>query len=182
MKKHTQNNFLAYLIILGAFFVLIFFTRGIYATVQEQLDMVETQESEVQTAKTELSRLWDLDQDLKAEDSEILQEIRWFSWVFSDEGIINHIYSYAQEVNLSDERIIIRDMSLNGGIKSDLGFTKADINLQVVTSWEDTLFGFLDYLTDSESDYRFYITNFDYDLWETDGNITVNIPLTYYYK
>ncbi len=182
MKKHTQNNFLSYLIILGALFILIFFTRDIYSQIQEQTDELEIQNVELTSQKAELTRLKKLQQDLLAEDSEADKEIKWFSWEFSDENIVNHIYSYAQKVNLWDERIIIRDISLSWGEKSDIWFSKADISLDIITSGEETLFSFINYLTDEDSEFRFYITNFDYDLWATNGNITVNIPLTFYYK
>lgn len=182
MKQHTQNNFLAYLIIIWVFFILIFFTKDIYAKIQEQTDAIETQNVELTSSKTELTRLWKLQQDLLVEDSPVLQEIKWFSWDFSDENIINHIYSYAQKVNLTDDRIIIRDISLTGGEKSDLWFMKASVSLDVITSSEETLFSFLNYLTDEDSVFRFYITDFDYALWGNNWNITVNIPLIFYYK
>ena len=182
MKQHTQNNFLSYLIIIGTFFILLFFTKGIYAKIQEQTDALETQSAELTANKAELTRLGKLQQDLLAEDSPSLKEIKWFSWEFSDENIINHIYSYAQKVNLTDERIIIRDLNLSAWEKSDLGFMKASISLDIITSSEETLFSFLNYLTDEDSEFRFYITNFDYDLWGNNWNITVNIPLIFYYK
>jgi hypothetical protein len=182
MKKHTQNNFLTYLIVLGSFFVLIFFTKDIYWEIQEKTDTLETQNLELTTNKAELSRLKKLQLDLLGEDSQAVQEIRGFSWDFSDENIINHIYSYVQKVNLWDDRIIIRELSLSGGEKSDLGFTKAGVNLDIITSSEETLFGFFNYLTDIDSDFRFYISNFDYDLWGNNWNITVSIPLIFYYK
>lgn len=182
MKQYTQNNFVSYLIVLGAFFILIFFTKDMYAQVQEKLDIRETQNIEVATQRSELTRLKQLQLDLLVEDSQAVQDMKWFSWNFSDENIINHIYSYIQEVNLWDDRIIVRELSLRGGEKSDLWFSKADINLDIVTSSEETLFGFLNYLTDIDSEFRFYITNFEYELWGNNGNITVNIPLTFYYK
>lgn len=182
MKKYTQNNFLAYVIILGAFFILIFFTRGIYATIQEQSDALEEQQWKLNSQRTELTRLKQLQKDLLAEDSLADKEIKWFTWEFSDENIINHIYSYAQKVNLWDDRIIVRNISLSGGEKSDLWFNKADINLDIITSWEETLFELMNYLTSDESEFRFYITSFDYDFWVNSSNIAVNIPLTFYYK
>lgn len=182
MKKHTENNFLAYLIILWALFILIFFTKGIYQEIQEKSDAISMQDVELSSQRAELTRLRQLQQDLLAEDSEADKEIKWFSWEYSDENIINHIYSYAQKTNLWDDRIIIRNISLSGEEKSDLWFNKANINLDVITSWEDTLFEFLNYLTSDESEFKFYITSFDYNLWVSSSNITVNIPLTFYYK
>lgn len=182
MKNHTQNNFLAYIIVLGAFFILIFFTKDIYGDIQETSDTLEVQNIELITNKTELTRLKKLQLELLEENSDALEDIKGFSWDFSDENIINHIYSYVQKINLGDERIIIRELSLSGGEKSDLGFTKAGVNLDIITSSEETLFGFFNYLTDIDSEFRFYISNFDYDLWGNNWNITVSIPLTFYYK
>jgi len=182
MKKHTQNNFIAYLAILASFFVLIFFTRNIYASMQQNLDTTSSQSSEILKAKRELSRLWDLQKDLSQEDSGALQEIKWFSGKFSDENIIDHIYSYAQEVNEWDERVIVRSLDLSAWEKSDLGFLKANVELEVVTSSEEALFSLMRFLIDEESEYRFYIENFEYDLGASKGNISVSIPLIYYYK
>ncbi len=182
MKKHTQNNFLAYLIVIASFFILIFFTKDIYGQIQEQSDEIALQSTDLTMQKAELTRLKKLQQDLLAEDSDADKEIKWFLWEFSDENIINHIYSYAQKVNLWDDRIIIRDMTLSAGEKRDIWFSKAGISLDIITSSEDTLFSFRNYLTDEDSEFRFYITSFDYDLGWTNGNITVSIRLTYYYK
>lgn len=182
MKKHTQNNFLAYLLVLGSFFILIFFTKNIYGQIQEQSDELAGQSRELVSQRDELTRLKQLQQDLSAEDSQADIDIKWFSWEFSDKNLIDHVYSYAQEVNLWSERIIIRDMAISGWELSDVWFSKANIDLDIITSSEETLFSFLNYLTDEDSTFRFYISNFDYDLWGTNGNITVSIPLTLYYK
>lgn len=182
MKTNTHNNFFSYLIVLLVFFILIFFTKDIYWKIQEQRDILETQAQEIVSQKDKLGRLKKLQQDLSVEESSIDTEIRWFSWDFSDENIMNHIYAYAQEVNLGKERIIIRDMSLSSWEQSDTWFMKADVNVNIITSSEETLFAFLNFLTDEDSDFRFYISSFQYDLWAVNGNIGVSIPLTFYYK
>jgi len=182
MKQHTQNNFLSYLIILWALFVLVFFTKNIFEQVQQQSDELEVQNGELINQRSELTQLRNLQQELASEESEADKEIIGFSWEFSDENIINHIYGYAQEVNLWEERIIIREVSLTAGEKSDTWFNKANISLDIITSSEETLFSFMNYLTSGDSEFRFYITNFNYDFWSSDGNISINIPLTFYYK
>jgi hypothetical protein len=96
--------------------------------------------------------------------------------------MMEYIYSYAQQVNLWDDRIIIRDISLQWGEVSDLGFNKANVNISAIVSSEKTLFALLNYLTNKKAAYRFYITEFSYPMNESTSNIQVSIPLTLYYK
>lgn len=182
MKKYSQNNFLSYLLILVSFSILIFFTSNIYQKIQIQQDTLNTQTLQINDDRANLTRLRDLQQELLLEDSDAIKSITWFSWEYNDENIVNHIYSYAQKINLWDERIIIRGIELQAWQQSDVWFERADINLDIVTSSQEALFGFLNYLTDEESSYRFYINDFDYQLWETSWNIIVDIPLILYYK
>jgi hypothetical protein len=79
MKNHTQNNFLAYIIVLGAFFILIFFTKDIYGDIQETSDTLEVQNIELITNKTELTRLKKLQLELLEENSDALEDIKGFS-------------------------------------------------------------------------------------------------------
>jgi len=181
-KQYTQNNFLSYVIILAAFFVLLFFTKGFFNDLQIQQDTYETSTSELEDAEWELTRLNELKAQLSEDESEIMKEIQWFTWEYSDKAMVDYIYSYAQQVNLWDERIIIRKLNLSGESQSDLWFSKAQVDISAVISSEETLFAFLNYLTSSESSYRFYITNFSYDLWEETPTINIDIPLTLYYK
>ncbi len=181
-KKYTQNNFISYVIVLFSFFVIIFFTKSFYNTLQIELDMQETLTQEKLTAEKELTRLNELQSKLSEDESEILKEIQGFTGEYSDKAVVDYIYSYAQQVNQGDDRIIIRKLDLSDTSESDLGFSKAQVNLSAVISSEETLFAFINYLISPESSYRFYITNFQYDLGEETPTINVSIPLTLYYK
>lgn len=182
MKQYTQNNFLAYLIILVTFFVILFFTKNIYSDMQINLDASEQNNIELREKQTELTRLNELKKSLDEEGNELLEEVAGFTGDFSDANMLEYIYSYAQQVNLWDDRIIIRDISLQWEQISDLGFKKANINISTVVSSEKTLFAFLNYLTNKKAAYRFHITEFNYPMNESNSNIQVSIPLTLYYK
>lgn len=182
MEKYTQNSFLSYLLILAGFFILLFFTKGIYTNLQIELDNKEQNTSLLSEKQEELSRLNNLKNSLSQEWNELLEEIQWFSGDFSDKAIIDYIYSYAQQVNLWKERIIIRDISITWDKSTDLWFKKAQISLGAIVSSEKTLFAFLNYLTNQDKTYRFYVENFNYPLNETISNIQVTIPLTLYYR
>lgn len=182
MKQYTQNNFLAYLLILMTFFVILFFTKNIYIDMQVQLDTKEQYSTQLSEKQSELSRLNQLKKSLNQEWNELLEEISWFTGEFSDSAMLEYIYSYAQQINLWDDKIIIRGISLNGGNISDLGFNKADVSISAIVSSEKTLFAFLNYLTNKNATYRFHITSFNYPMNETNWNIQVSLPLTLYYK
>lgn len=127
---------------------------------------------ELSSLKTKLTEEW----------SEVLEEIKWFTWEFSDKDILEYLHTYAGQVNAGNERIIMRDISIAWDQVSDLGFNKASVNVGAVFSSEETLFWFLNYLTGDEGKYKFYITNFSYPMNEWSGNIQASIPLTLYYK
>lgn len=182
MKQYTQNNFLAYLLILMTFFVILFFTKNMYWDMQVHLDMKQQHNSKLTETQSELAGLNELKKSLNKEWNELLKEIVWFTGEFSDVAMLEYIYSYAQQVNLWDDRIIIRGISLDGDNMSDLGFNKADVNISAVVSSEKTLFRFLNHLTNKSATYRFHITDFNYPMNESNSNIQVSIPLTLYYK
>lgn len=184
MKKipTTQNNFINYLIILLWFFVILFFTKNLYSDLQVQLDTKEQKNIELSNKNQNLNKLNELKNILEAEDSEALAEIQSFTKAVTDEDILEYIYSYAADINLWNERVIIRDLSISEWIKSDTGFLQASVWITALFSSEKTLFTFLDYLTDTEAEYRFFLSSFDYPMNETTGNLQVTIPLIIYYK
>lgn len=72
---HAQNNFLAYLLVLAALFVLIFFTKNIFADMQVVLDEKDQNNSILQDKRETLSELKALKSELEQEGSEALAEI-----------------------------------------------------------------------------------------------------------
>ena len=179
---HTQNNFLAYLLILGALFVLIFFTRGIFSNMQIALDEREQKSITKEQKKQEASNLDQLKNQLAEEGSSSLEDIQGFTGDFSPQDILEYLHEYAGQVNAGNERIIMRDIDIIWDIQSDIGFNKATINISAVVSSESTLFSFLNFLTGAEGRYRFFISQFNYPMNEGTWNIQANIPLTLYYK
>jgi hypothetical protein len=181
-STYTQNNFVSYLILLLVFFVLLFFTKPLYSQLQILLDSKQQQEQEQSEKQKKLWVLNDLQAKLGEEGSDALKEIQGFSGSFSDKDMTQYIYSYAQEVNLGTERIIIRELKLSNLWESDLWFAKAEIEISAIFSSETTLFSFMNYLTSDTGTYRFFITDFTYPMNEASWNIQATIPLTLYYK
>ena len=180
--SQTENNFISYLLLLGALFILIFFTRNIFADMQVAIDERDQNAILITSKEAELDNLNTLNNALSEEGSAAISEIQWFIGDFSSDNILEYLHKYAGQVNSWTERIILRDVSIVGDQVSDLGFKKASIDVSVTISSEDTLFSFLSFLTNPESDYRFYITSFEYPMGDSVSNLQVDIPLTLYYQ
>lgn len=182
MKQKPQNNFSSYLLVLASLFIIVFITKNLFNNTQILLDERSSNEATESQKRSELDTLKELQSRLWEEWSEALREIQWFNGSFSEEDIIEYLHKYAGTVNAGNDRIVMRDVSISGDKVSDIGFSVADITVTAVFSSENTLFSFLDYLTNPESTYRFYISSLSYPLGDTTWNLQVSIPLTLYYK
>lgn len=178
----SKNTFVAYLFIILAFFVLLFFTRNIFADIQVSKDTQETLQNAYSAQEQKLWQLNTIQSTLSQDWSEEKKKIQGFSWNFSEASILEYIYSYAQRVNLTNERMIIRDINILEAWVSDVWFDTANITLSAIFSSEDTMFAFLNYLVSDAAAYKFYIESFDYPMNNVTWNVQVSIPLTFYYK
>jgi hypothetical protein len=178
----SQNSFIAYLFIILGFFVLLFFTRGIYTDMQTSQDTREILQNTYNSQEQKLSELNTIQTTLSQEWSQEKKQIQWFIGDFSEANILEYMYSYAQRVNLTNERMIIRDINIIESGVSDIWFDTANITLSAVFSSEDTMFAFLNYLVSDAATYKFYIENFEYPMNNVSWNVQVSIPLTFYYK
>lgn len=182
MKQNPQNNFSSYLLILASLFVIVFVTKNLFNDTQILLDERSVHEATESQKRSELDTLEELQSRLSQEWSEALWEIQWFKWDFSEEDMIEYIHKYTGSVNSWSERIVMRDISISGDNLSDIGFSTANVTVTAVFSSENTLFSFLDYLTNPENEYRFYISSLSYPLGNDVWNLQVSVPLTLYYK
>ncbi len=178
----THSPLIAYLLILITFFVLLFFTKNYFSDLQQALDLRDTLEQTITSKQAELTELNRVQQLLTQTGSEEMKAITPFLAPFSEASILEYIYSYAQKVNLGNDRMIIRELSLSENGVNDIWFDTATINLSAIFSSEDALFNFLNFVTQDAGEYRFYLTEFEYPMNDISGNIQVSLPLTLYYK
>lgn len=179
---YPKNNFISYLLILWAFFIVLFFTKNIFAEIQITKDDIEQNEILLSEKDSELTELNTIQASFKKPNSDILEKIKIFSVSTEDKDILNYIYSQAQKVNLSKERIIIRELDISEWTVSDFWFNELTISIDAIYSSENTLFSFIKYLIDEKNQYHFYIKDFSYPMNETVWNIQVPLSLTLYYK
>lgn len=177
-----QNNFISYLIILIAFFILFFITKSFYSDYMMQREEKISLMKENSEKEKELKRLDTLKSELNNPNSKVLQDIQGLTGDVSPEEIMNYIYSYAQEVNLGSERMIIKTLDVTLGEATDFWFQKAKINIDALFSSEKTLLSFLDAMIDPKNPYRFYIEDLNYPLGNASQTLQVSIPLIFYYS
>lgn len=178
----NNNNFLAYLMVLAAFFVLLFFTKNIYGNLQNTLDEKENIATGLSEKKKELNELNALKSELEIEDGEITRQIAPYSQSYTEQSLLQYFYDYAASENEDKDVIIYRSISIGEPEKSDLGFKKVSVNISWIVAGENTLKKFLSYLSADTSEYKFFIESFSYPMNESTGNIQLNIPLTLYVK
>lgn len=180
MQKKS-SPFIPTLIILWSFFILVFVTKPLYTRFIEAQDTSETLTRELNEKQNELTKLEEIKNLLWESDSEIVSELQSFSQEFDEADMLSYLHTYAQEVNLSNERIIFRDISITPSEQSDIWFLKTDINLSALISSENALFSFLTFLSQKGWKYRFFIPSFQYEMNNLNGNFQVQIPLTFYH-
>ncbi len=116
----THSPLIAYLLILITFFVLLFFTRNYFSDLQQALDLRDTLEQTITSKQAELTELNRVQQLLTQTGSEEMKAITPFLAPFSEASILEYIYSYAQKVNLGNDRMIIRELSLSENGVNDI--------------------------------------------------------------
>ena len=178
----TKNPFIPYFLILVSFFIILFFTRGVFSNLQISLDAKEQLTLDLAQKQEILTQLNEIQGKLSQSGSLELAKIQPFLGNFSDADILEYIYDYAQKVNLTSDRMIIRDLSVVPTGESDIGFQEAKVTVSTIFSSEATMMAFLDYVTATTGKYQFYITEFQYPMNDVTGNIQVTIPLTLYYN
>ncbi len=112
-QSYSQNNFLVYFIILFGFFILLFFTKNIFAQTQVLLDEKSSNEQQTQELRGEVDRLKKLQTEVNDDSSEIKTQIQGFTQTPSEDELLTYIYGYADTINKSDERMLIRNLSIS---------------------------------------------------------------------
>lgn len=179
LVQNKNNKFVSYLIILLSLFVLVLFTKNEVVTLQSNLDQVEIKESTLETKKTKLTNLNDLKKELSSSDNKIVSK---YNIEFSQEDIIDYIYSYIEDNQKKNWLALVRSISISDPIDTEIWFKQVNINLTLNLANENKLKDILNFLTSTESKYRFFISSFNFPYWNTNEAFTVSIPLKLLYK
>ena len=177
MKNKKIYNLL---ILLFAFFVLVFFTTNIYSNVQESLDFKKIKQLELEKLNNELTSLGKI-KATKVDSS----NIKKFLNTFNEADIFKYINQYIDTVNNEKWDIYVKFSSINFNKpqKSELWFRQVKINLSLKDIQDsDTLIDLLDYLTNKDNKYSFFITDFSFPIENSWPYKQISIPLQMYIK
>lgn len=179
---NKNNKIYWYIIILISLFIFVLFTRNQISSMQFKFDEKEQKEIALQTKRDELQKLNDIKTKVNSEESGINEYIS----NFSEDELINYIYSKIEEDNLkyTDWVSTIRSLSMTKWKLNEIGFMESTIILNLRVPTEDRMFKILDFFIKDDSKYKFFIDSFAYpklDL-ETESSYNITIPLKIFYK
>lgn len=183
--QNSNNKFLSAVIILAALFFVVFVSAKIYRTYTENKDYQTEITTKIEKSQQELAKLNDLKTSLASNLNEDAIKIGQFSKEFSSKDIFNYIYSYAYGVNTTQngETIAMRGINISEPTVSDIGMNEVQIELSARFSSQKTFLKFLNFLTNPEANFSFYIDRLSYPWFGADSwGFQASIPLKMYYK
>ncbi len=179
-----NNKFQGLLISLLAFFIFVFFTANIYGSLQENLDINNSNIEKLEKLDTKLIELNNFKTSLSDKNNDNFKKIKKFNWDFSEDKLIFYINDYIEQVNDAEKDIVLflDDISFSEEKKSELWFKEIEIDLKLSKIRDKAVLNnLLDYLVSEDNNYSFFITDFSFDIEES-WPYKVNIPLKMYVK
>ena len=177
-----NNNFLWYLVILVALFVLVFFTKNAFSDLQQNMDLQNQKTIELESNKAELERLNTIKKEFNDNTSEAASQIAKFTKPFDDQAIIDHVYDYVAKVNANGTTIALKSVSFSESKEGDLWFKEANINVTARFGWEQVLLDMLKYFINPDANYTFFIESLSLpNIWKS-TSFQTSIPLKLFYK
>lgn len=177
-----KNKSLGLISLIAAFFVLIFFTKGMYENMQSYALNYDEKYQIAQEKLQELNKLNELKTKLSQAQSEEMLNINAFAAEVNEQNLIDYFYEYAQKINAGNERFIISNVTISEETMSDTGFQMRNIGISAVFSSEKTLFDFMEYVTWNSAEYKMYLSDFTYEMNNVTWNIQVSLPFAIYYN
>ena len=103
-----DNKFITLVIVLISFFILIFFTKDAFYTMQENLDSENDLRLESIEKNEQLKKIESIEASLTSGDKKA--EIDKFLKSFSEDELILYLHNYMEDINTQDSMITIRNL------------------------------------------------------------------------
>jgi len=176
MKNKKAYSLLIWLLSL---FIFVFFTTNIYSNYITNSDLKKELENKLETLNKQLQEL-----NLVKNNKDNL-EIKRFLQDFNEAEIFNYINEYIEQVNKANNDVVIEFGSINfsEAKKSEIWFKEIDITLNLNKVNDiNNLKSILDYLTNKNNKYNFFITDFSFPIEKTSWYKNISIPLKMFIK
>lgn len=179
IKKNSKIYW--YIMILISIFILLLVTRIQVTETQINLDDILINENLEKEAREELSRLNDIEKKLNSENELWIDP---YMNEFTEDKIMDYIYSKVEEDNskYEDWMAVIRSINITQWDINELWFNEAEINVNMRVPSEDRMLKMLDFFTNSDSKYKFFLTSFNYPTINDWSSFNITIPLKIFYK
>ena len=175
-----DNKFITLIVVLLSLFILIFFTKDAFYTMQENLDVENELEVERKEKNEQLKKIEEIEASLTSGDKKA--EIEKFLKSFSEDELILYLHDYVEDINTQDSMIIIRNLIIEEPKDNELGFKEANVKIDVKVTNDEILKVFLNFLTSDKSKYTFFINDFSFKNDWRKWTFNVTIPLRLFYK
>ncbi len=178
-----NQKFVSYVILLISFFILLFFTKAFFYTLQEQFDEKIKNTKEFLDLKKEHLELEELQGKFSSNQDVLLKDISKYTIDFNSENLFNYIHLYVKDFNSKGkDSITIKGVNFSESSAGDLGFNEGTINITARFSSQRALLRFVSYFTSKDSQYTFFMDNFTYPKFGKEGSFQVTLPLKLFYK
>ena len=176
---HNDKRMTTYLLILLSLFILMFFTRGVYAELQVLLSEREKNEADYMKLEMQKNKLSTIQKEMKDANSDTRQEIERYIADFREDDLLRYFYGYA---DWSQGKFVIQSMKLSKKAENQYGFKEWTVALSAAAKDHEAIMDFLDSILSEDAPYRFFIERFSIPEeveWRT---VPVSIPLKVFYK
>ena len=177
---NSNSKIYWYLIFLLSLFIIVLFTRDQISNFQFNREEIKANSTIEQEKRDEIQRLNDIKQKLLSSDEDISK----YLIDFNEDDIIDYIYWRVEFDNSknSDWLTVVRSISISEPVLNEMWFRESNISLNLRFPSEDRMLSMLDFLTSSDSKYKFFITSFSYNGNISDWGFNITIPLKVFYK
>lgn len=177
--ENNDRRFLALILLLISFIVLVLFFRPIYSNFLVSYDEKNLKEQTLLEKQTELQKLNDLKIQLDKQKDDKSSMIYKLSVPLNENEILEYLYSFTSAYQ--GWVIISEWLSVSEGTKNEIGFMEANVNLSASVSSKQALIDLINFLISKDSKYQFFITSFSYNESEDWQSIKVDIPMKMFY-
>lgn len=177
----TQNNskytFLTYLFVLLALFVIFLFTKNVYLSLGETKEQLHALDGKIEAQNQVYNNLQDISQKLNSGEVDKKYYDKFLS-PFSEDELLSYFYGYA---NPRQGKVMISSITFTPGKNNEVGFMEAGVDIEATFGSEKDLMDMVNFLLNSTK-YNLFIHEFSYPLGDTNGEVSVHIPLKVIYK
>nr|MDD3720025.1 hypothetical protein [Candidatus Gracilibacteria bacterium] len=182
MQTKDQNKLLFYFLVVLSIFIILFFAKDYFNSIQENKDSLSVIETELNDKRAVLTKLEELNRTININNSGGIDEIKKYVHEIKEDELLDYFYSYVYNSRNGSGYILIDNISFDKGTTNEYGFNEGTITLSLTVSDEYKMFEMLDFIISPNSAYKLFIDNFSFPNDKTEGSFNISLPLRIFYK